>query len=410
MEIFVNLQYKQTQYSRSNDSSKKIDTNEMCNYYDRDEACDKTIDTDDAVNYYKYRVGSNGGWGKNGDFKADEDKKMFDNYKPETIYRMVVSFDERFAKENKILDKKSMKKLMSKSMNKNIKELGLDPENVEWGCYYHTNTAHPHIHAFIFEKNPTRTDYHIKKSVFKPVKSNIIRTMNINSELYIERDNVKKEIIDVLKDMGLDTEKYSNTNNSKKLFTNDKEINKMLKQLEKIIPKSGSLKYNSANIMPYRPEIDKLVNKLLEKDDVKDIYKKYREMLDKEKEMFDNRYFSKEESKEQNKSIENKDKELRDRIANMILQNIKCYREDIESYEQEQDDDMYVDSDVDNASQRAKYSMKNRSRCLEGGVLDDLARALVAVHYDMKEQERMINNMIEKAKAQSRNLEFVQGG
>ena len=67
MEIFVNLQYKQTQYSRSNDSSKKIDTNEMCNYYDRDEACDKTIDTDDAVNYYKYRVGSNGGWGKNGD-------------------------------------------------------------------------------------------------------------------------------------------------------------------------------------------------------------------------------------------------------------------------------------------------------------------------------------------------------
>ena len=126
-----------------------------------------------------------------------------------------------------------MKKLMSKSMNKNIKELGLDPENVEWGCYYHTNTAHPHIHAFIFEKNPTRTDYHIKKSVFKPVKSNIIRTMNINSELYIERDNVKKEIIDVLKDMGLDTEKYSNTNNSKKLFTNDKEINKMLKQLER---------------------------------------------------------------------------------------------------------------------------------------------------------------------------------
>ena len=389
MEIFVNLQYKQTQYSRSNDSSKKIDTNDMCNYYDRDEACDKTIDTDDAVNYYKYRVGSNGGWGKNGDFKADEDKKMFDKYKPETIYRMVVSFDESFAKENKILDKKAMKKMMSKSMNKNIKELGLDPDNVEWGCYYHTNTAHPHIHAFIFEKNPTRTDYHIKKSVFKPVK---------------------KEIIDVLKDMGLDTGKYSNTNNSKKLFTNDKEINKMFKQLEKIIPKSGSLKYNSANIMPYRPVIDKLVNKLLEKDDVKDIYKKYREMLDKEKELFDNRYFSKEESKEQNKSIENKDKELRDRIANMILQNIKCYREDVESYEQEQEDDMYVDSDIDNASLRAKYSMKNRSRCLEAGVLDDLAKALVAVHYDMKEQERMINNMIEKAKAQSRNLEFIQGG
>ena len=149
MEIFVNLQYKQTQYSRSNDSSKKIDTNEMCNYYDRDEACDKTIDTDDAVNYYKYRVGSNGGWGKNGDFKADEDKKMFDKYKPETIYRMVVSFDERFAKENKILDKKSMKKLMSKSMNKNIKELGLDPRKCRMGMllsHQYSTSSYPCFH------------------------------------------------------------------------------------------------------------------------------------------------------------------------------------------------------------------------------------------------------------------------
>lgn len=106
MEIFCNIQYKQTQYSKSNDNKQKIDTGAMCDYYDRDEACDKTIDTEDAVNYYKYRIGSNGGWGKNGDFKADEDKKLFEKYKPETIYRMVVSFDETFARENKILDKK----------------------------------------------------------------------------------------------------------------------------------------------------------------------------------------------------------------------------------------------------------------------------------------------------------------
>ena len=132
MEIFCNIQYKQTQYSKSNDSKQKIDTGAMCDYYDRDEACDKTIDTEDAVNYYKYRIGSNGGWGKNGDFKADEDKKLFEKYKPETIYRMVISFDETFARENKILDKKAMKNLMNKSMNKNIKELGLNPDNVEW--------------------------------------------------------------------------------------------------------------------------------------------------------------------------------------------------------------------------------------------------------------------------------------
>lgn len=411
MEIFCNIQYKNTQYSKSNDPrAETINTVDMCDYYGREEACDKTIDTYDAINYYKYRIGSNGGWGKNGDFKADEDKKMFEKYKPETIYRMVVSFDKSFAEDNRILDKKGMKKLISKSMEKNIRELGLDPDNVEWGCYYHTNTKNPHIHAYIFEKTPTKTDYFIPPDTFKPIKSNIIRTMHINSELYIERDNVKKEIIDVLKNMGLDTTKYSNSNNSKKLFTKDKEIDKMFKKLEKIIPKTGSMKYNSANIMPYRPEVDKLVDKLLEKDDVKKLYKKYKEMLEKEKEMFDNRYYSKEESKAKNKSIENKEKELHDRIANMILQNIKCYREDVEEYEQEEEDELYTEDSPKTVSKLSKASMKNRSRCLEAGVLDELAKELAQAHYDLKEQEKMLNNMIEKAKAQSKNLEFVHGG
>ena len=170
------------------------------------------------------------------------------------------------------------------------------------------------------------------------------------------------------------------------------------------------MKYNSANIMPYRQEIDNLVDKLLEKDDVNKLYKKYREMLEKEKEMFDNRYFSKDESKEQNKSIENKEKELHDRIANMILQNIKCYREDVEEYEQEQEDELYIDNTSETVSEHAKVSMKNRSRCLEGGVLDELAKELAQAHYDLKEQEQMLNNMIEKARAQSKNLEFVHGG
>ena len=44
---------------------------------------------------------------------------------------------------------------------------------------------------------------------------------------------------------------------------------------------------------------------------------------------------------------------------------------------------------------------------LEG---DELAKELAQAHYDLKEQEQMLNNMIEKARAQSKNLEFVHGG
>ena len=72
------------------------------------------------------------------------------------------------------------------------------------------------------------------------------------------------------------------------------------------------MKYNSANIMPYRQEIDKLVDKLLEKDDVNKLYKKYREMLEKEKEMFDNRYFLK-------KNLKNKINPLKTKKKNCMI-------------------------------------------------------------------------------------------
>lgn len=66
------------------------------------------------------------------------------------------------------------------------------------------------------------------------------------------------------------------------------------------------MKYNSANTCPTVKKLINLVDKLLEKDDINKLYKKYREMLEKEKEMFDSRYFSKEESKEQNKPLKTK--------------------------------------------------------------------------------------------------------
>ena len=73
-------------------------------------------------------------------------------------------------------------------------------------------------------------------------------------------------------------------------------------------------------------------------------------------------------------------------------------------------DELYIDNTSETVSEHAKVSMKNRSRCLEGGVLDELAKELAQAHYDLKEQEQMLNNMIEKARAQSKNLEFVHGG
>ena len=355
-EIISNLEFVKTQYATSSQDNtfKTINTEEMLDYDERKEACDYTtyngttidensIDTERAFNYYNYRVGSTGGFNARGDLKKEEANKLMERYKPKSMYRIVFSFENDFAQETNIILKNNMQELITKSMPKVIRDMGLEPDNVEWGGYYHTNTDHPHVHVWVFEKQKTKDYLKLPKSTFKKMRSDIIRTLGLNAEMYIKRDETKQHIIDSLKEYGLNDEsmKYylEGKKNSRRTFKFDKDITNDLLELEKVIPHTGSLKYNSKNIRPYHQQIEKIIDKLLKTDEVKDFYDIFQNQLMQEKRIFDKRYFSDQEKMKKNKSIENKDRELRDRIANMILANIKNYRLDKSDYEETFKDD-----------------------------------------------------------------------
>lgn len=437
-EVIMNCQYVYTQYSsktNANGKSNKINTNDMCDYYEREEACDYTnyegidddqhvIDTNRAFDYYNYRVGSTGGFGKNGDFKKGEANRLIEKYKPDVMYRMVFSFENEFAQDTNIIVKSNMQKLMTKSMNKVIRDMGLDPNNVEWGCYYHTNTKHPHVHAWIFEKEKTKGQPQIRKKQFKKMRSDIVRTLGLNAEMYIQRDETKKMILDSLKEKGLndkDINDYlSSKNNSKKTFKLDKAIGKELIELEKVLPKSGSMKYNSKNIRPYHDQIENMIDQILQSDEVRDFYGHFKEQLNQEKKIFDKRYFSDKEKMEKNKSIENKDRELRDKIANMILSNIKNYRMDVESYEQEFGNDEIEGNHSSSENGKKNGSKKERKRkhrvisyCagvrgsnMKAGAMNELARMIDEGVRANAIEEMMLENMKQRARTKS----IVQGG
>lgn len=413
-EIIFNLQFCKTEFAKGKSNTfKQISTDDMLEYYERQEACDYTdtkyTNSSDAINYYNYRIGSNGGFNQNGSFSATAAKKLINQYKPKNMYRMVFSFEEDFLADYGFLSKKNIEKLITKSMDKNIRLMGLNPDNVVWGAYYHTNTDHPHIHLWMFEKKSTKDYLKLPKKTFKKIRSNIVRNMAINVEMYSIRDEVKKNIINHIKECGLDEKLFYKSNKlDKKIFCEDKTLTKMLLELEKNIPTSGSLKYNSNNIAPLRNQVDKIIDYVLNTDYISSYYNTYMELLDKERSMYNNRYFSDEEKFEQNKFIENKQNELKSRIGNMILQSIKNYRLDCSTYNQEKlKFDELNFNDTYSEKINARHSMQSRSSILNAGVLDELSKAIDETVTSNNIIQYKLNEMIRKAENEIKTINLI---
>ena len=172
--IIFNIRYRYTQYAQKRlsfeEQKNRINTKDAFEYYDRDEACDKSISTSEAFDYYDYRMGSQGGFNEDGDIGAKGSQELADKYKPEVLYQCVCTFKKDFAIENNIIQKENMKKLIRKSMNPILKQMGFDPNNIVWAAFYHTNTAHPHCHISFYEKEQTYKLHRIPKSKIERVR------------------------------------------------------------------------------------------------------------------------------------------------------------------------------------------------------------------------------------------------
>ena len=359
--IIFNLEYRYTQYSKKNLNLKerklRINTKDMYDYYNRDEACDKTIQTEQAFNYYNYRVGSQGGFNTEGYKDEKECQQEVEKYKPEVIYRSVVSFDKTFAINTGIMEKKKMEILINKSMPNLLSQLNFNLDNVVWTAFYHTNTEHPHCHIAFYEKVQTKRMHRVNKKDLEKVRSHFTKQLELNTKLYIKRDEVFKTLMETIKKCGLNEKAmedlYSSFNNSLTIDEPLKQIAKKMSRLNDVLPKQGSMKYNSKNIKPYHCQIQEIIHDILELEKVKPFYNEYLLMLNEIKDMQHELYGSgideyvaedleivhgvANDLKRQNEYFNNRLKQLETRIGNLILQNILCARNDFETQAVAQD-------------------------------------------------------------------------
>ena len=204
-EIIFNMQFFNTEFAdKLNNKEICLSIDDMLKYYEYGENSnyvDKYLNSSDAIDSYNYLVGFNRGFNQNGTLSATVAKELINQYKPKNIYQIVFAFKEKILADKGYLSNKNMQKLITKSMDENIRLMNLEPNNVVWGAYYHVNTDYPHIHLWMFEKHQTKQYPKLQKKTFEKIKSGIVRNMILNIEIF----SVKSDVNTIVKNI---TEKY----------------------------------------------------------------------------------------------------------------------------------------------------------------------------------------------------------
>lgn len=151
-------------------------------------------------------------------------------------------------------------RLIKRTFGEFFKDMGLDPNNVDLICALHKDKPHHlHIHFWFAEKEPKykyrnkQTEYRHKGKMDKRVLDRMHVRLNMDiseshPKLYVSRDEALRELkkISALRD----------------IITKD-DVKEAVLALAKTIPKGCRLHYGSRDMIPYREQIDKVVNKFL---------------------------------------------------------------------------------------------------------------------------------------------------
>ncbi len=234
----------------------------------------KTTKVRDYVAYAGDDEKSSGIFSANGLLSKEEKKELREELREtkSTIWDYVISFEEKYGKENCYSWQKA-KDLLAKTLPGYFKSIGLDPEKTVWYAGLHENTDNRHIHLSFFQKEPTAYDRKSKTRVYRRGKIPIAKINGL--KVAIERHYLEPvEGVARVRKLMVEETKKSVTGS----YTRDSESFKFLvRKLSEEIPLTGDLGYESANMDGCRSDIDAATDLVMENEC---IAPKWKEVLD----------------------------------------------------------------------------------------------------------------------------------
>ncbi len=177
---------------------------------------------------------------------------------PKNLWHGFVSLNEEMS--HKIDSPEKCMRLVKRTFGEFFKDMGLDPKNVDLICALHKDKPHHlHIHFWFAEKEP-KCKYRNKQTEYRhkgKIEKSVIDKMHVRLNLYITEPQEK---LYMTRDEAL--RKLKEISALRDIITKD-EVKKAVLELAKTIPKDCSFHYGSKDMIPYREQIDRVVNKLL---------------------------------------------------------------------------------------------------------------------------------------------------
>lgn len=276
--------------------------------------------------YYKYsteRKGSTRTLTNEGWINSSEELKQFRNYvashwreKGKHAWLPIQSFkDYETASQHGLFEDEDYGVIVKNTLSKFFKYVGFEEDNMIWWMNYHNNKNHPHVHLAFIEKTTTRTKGTFSQNELRQFKRYMLTEMKERERLLLGTDMAFKNHMKELQQ-----DKLMMQDKGKVLIVKrqDADINELIYRLKLKLPKTGRLSYGSSHMIPYREEIDEIVEKVLNHENVKDAYEELIHSYEELDEVY---------SKELHDKVTNlKDSEvdkIHKVIANSILNSIK---------------------------------------------------------------------------------------
>ena len=246
------------------------------------------------------------------------------------IWYPIISIENyQVAKDMELFKDDDYETVIKDALPKWFRSVHLNPDNMLWTADYHNNTDNPHIHLIFLEKYQTRTrgNFSLRdlsnlkeqfySSAMKRARYIHLADQSINAAL--ENNPQFKQLHE---QMDLSNRQIRNTTDeflSKKMNEKiNQDIYRLYKKIDRECAYYGRMTYGSKNMEPFRKDINRIVDEILEHplnklqyEKAKDEWKKLDEMTKGSVIENPDRYQISEETK------------LRTAVANSILRNKK---------------------------------------------------------------------------------------
>lgn len=154
--------------------------------------------------------------------------------------------------------------LINSTFNTFLKDIKLNPDNIDLMCALHMDRPHHlHIHFVFWEKEPkykgkdNKLHYRRRGKIEKEAIDGMF--VRLGLAVSASRDKIYKS-----RDMAI--RELRGMTNVKRAMTSGEEVKKKILSLAKALPEKGRLAYASKDMEPYRGRVDEIVQMLLNSD------------------------------------------------------------------------------------------------------------------------------------------------